>query len=126
MTTTLPEQLHRILAIRLDNIGDVVMTSPALRALKAAYPGAHLTLMASPAGSQVAPLLPWVDDLITWRSIWQELNPGAEFTAEREHELVALLQQGQFDAAFIFTSFSQSPHPPAFSCYLAGIFIRVG
>ncbi|WP_199320641.1 hypothetical protein [Leptolyngbya sp. FACHB-261] len=47
--------------MRLDNIGGVIMTSPALRALKAALPQAQITLMASPAGAQAAALLPWVD-----------------------------------------------------------------
>ena len=126
MTVSLPEQIRRILTIRLDNIGDVVMTGPALRALKQAYPGSHLTLMASPAGSQVAPLLPWVDDVITWRAVWQDIATNVAVVPEKEYELVALLEQKQFDAAFIFTSFSQSPHPPAFSCYLARIPIRVG
>jgi ADP-heptose:LPS heptosyltransferase len=30
----------------------------------------------------------------------------------------------RFDAAFIFTSFSQTPFPPAYACYLAGIPVR--
>jgi lipopolysaccharide heptosyltransferase II len=117
---------HRILAIRLDNIGDVVMTGPALRALKQIYPQARLTLMASPAGSQAAPLLPWVDDVITWRASWQDISKDAAVDIEKETELVRLLKSGSFDAAFIFTSFSQSPYPPAYACALAGIPVRVG
>ena len=39
---------RRILVMRLDNIGDVVMTSPVLRALKENLPGSSITLMASP------------------------------------------------------------------------------
>ena len=34
----------RVLAVRLDALGDVVMTGPALPALKAARPGRRLTL----------------------------------------------------------------------------------
>ena len=45
-------QVQRILAMRLDNIGDVVMLGPALRAIREGAPQAQLTLMASPAGSQ--------------------------------------------------------------------------
>jgi ADP-heptose:LPS heptosyltransferase len=118
--------IKRILAIRLDNIGDIVMLSPALRALRSAYPVAHITLMASPAGSQVAPLLPWVDDVIVWRAVWQEIGKDLPVEPEKEYALVALLEKHQFDAAFIFTSFSQSPYPPAYASYLAGIPIRVG
>jgi lipopolysaccharide heptosyltransferase II len=118
--------LERILAIRLDNIGDIIMLSPALRALRRAYPAAHITLMASPAGTQVVPLLPWVDDVITWRAVWQNIAKDVPAEPEKEHALVAELEKHQFDAAFIFTSFSQSPYPPAYACYLAQIPQRIG
>jgi lipopolysaccharide heptosyltransferase II len=119
-------QLRRILAIRLDNIGDVIMLGPALRALHQAYPRADITLMASPAGSQVAPLLPWVNDVITWRASWQDIVKDAPVDIEKEQELVRLLRERSFDAAFIFTSFSQSPYPPAYACTLAEIPQRIG
>src|SRR5512146_2310866 len=126
MPTSLPDSLQRILAIRLDNIGDVVMTGPALRALRQAYPSARITLMASPAGSQVIPLLPWVDDGITWRAVWQDIGQNVPVEPEKEYQRVELLKERDVEAAFIFTSFSQSPYPPAYACYLAGIPIRAG
>ncbi|MGZ3585578.1 MAG: glycosyltransferase family 9 protein [Ktedonobacterales bacterium] len=61
---------RNILAVRMDNIGDVVMLGPALRAVKETSPNARITLLASPAGATAAPLLPWVDDVIVWRAIW--------------------------------------------------------
>ena len=122
----LTQALHRILAIRLDNIGDVVMTSPALRALRENYPRAEITLMASKAGSQVGDLLPWVDDVIRWRAVWQEIGRDIPVDVTKEKQLFQLLREHSFDAAFIFTSFSQSPYPPAYACYMAGIPVRVG
>ncbi|WP_016866122.1 MULTISPECIES: glycosyltransferase family 9 protein [Fischerella] len=117
--------MHNILVMRLDNIGDVIMTSPALRAIKENLPNCRLTLMASPGGAQAAALLPWVDEVLPWRVLWQDLGK-LDFNPEREWELVKILQAGEFDAAIIFTSFSQSPHPAAFVCYLAGIPSRWG
>lgn len=116
----------RILAVRLDNIGDVIMLGPALRSLKACLPEAHITLMASPAGCQVAPFLPWVDDTLEWRPIWQDVSGSLPLDPQRELDLIHRLRQGNFDAAVIFTSFSQSPFPPAYACYLAGIPVRIG
>lgn len=118
-------EARNILAVRLDNIGDVVMLGPALRAVKESSPQARLTLLASPAGSTAAPLLPWIDDVITWRSVWQDLG-GLPFDPGRELALIAELRERAFDAALIFSSFSQSPHPPGYVCYLAGIPLRAG
>ena len=115
-----------ILAVRLDNIGDVVMLGPALRAVKETSPQARLTLLASPAGSTAVPLLPWVDDVITWRPVWQDVGGRMPFHPARERELINMLAERQFDAALIFTSFSQTPHTPGYVCYLAGIPLRAG
>src|SRR2546430_14827516 len=65
---------RNILAIRLDNIGDVIMLGPALRAVKETSLDARLTLLASPAGATAAPLLPWIDDVIVCRAIWQDIG----------------------------------------------------
>ncbi len=117
--------VRNLLAMRLDNIGDVVMLGPALRAIKETLPRVHLTLMASPAGLQASPLLPWLDDIFTWRVLWQDLGRLA-FDPAREWALIDELRERRFDAAVIFTSFSQSPHAPAFACCLAGIPLRLG
>jgi ADP-heptose:LPS heptosyltransferase len=117
---------RNILMVRLDNIGDVVMLGPALRAIKHASPEARITLLGSPAGIQAAPLLQWIDDTIEWRPVWQDVGGRMSFDPDRERELIGLLQSREFDAAMIFTSFSQTPHVPAYVCYLAGIPLRAG
>ena len=111
--------------MRLDNIGDVLMTSPALRAIKTALPALRLTLMASPGGSQAATLLPWIDDVLICRALWQDLGK-LPFDPDREMAFIQTLRDRQFDAAIIFTSFSQTPHPAGLMCYLAGIPLRLG
>lgn len=117
---------QRILVIRLDNIGDLMMLSPALRALREAYPNAEITLMTSPAGGQVTPLFPWIDEAMVWQAVWQDVSGKTPFNPAREAALIEQLREQQFDTALIFTSFSQSPFPPAYVCYLAGIPTRVG
>lgn len=49
-----PSAIRRILAVRLDRLGDLVLTLPALDDLAAAYPNAHRVVMVPPAH---APLL---------------------------------------------------------------------
>ncbi|MFN8663367.1 MAG: glycosyltransferase family 9 protein [Thermomicrobiales bacterium] len=116
---------RNLLVVRMDNAGDIVMLGPALRAVKATSPEARITLLASPAGSKAAVLLPWVDEVITWRAVWQDLG-HLPFDPPRERDLIDVLAERAFDAALIFTSFSQTPHVPGYVCYLAGIPLRAG
>ena len=118
--------VRHLLAVRLDNIGDLVMLGPALRTLRRRLPDASLTLMATPGASETAQLLPWVDDVVVHRPVWQDLSGALPLDPERERRLVETLRERRFDAAVIFTSFTQSPWPPAYACYLAGIPLRVG
>ncbi|HEX5440962.1 MAG TPA: hypothetical protein VFW76_08765, partial [Ktedonobacterales bacterium] len=115
-----------ILAVRQDNIGDVIMLGPALRAIKESAPAARVTLLASRAGGAAAALLPWVDDALVWRPIWQDVGNRLPFDPLRELKQIAELAARRFDAALIFTSFSQTPHVPGYVCYLAGIPLRAG
>lgn len=120
---------RNILAVRLDNTGDVIMLGPALRAIKETSPQARLTLLASPAGSAAAALFPWIDATLVWRAVWQDAGKGDRrmpFDPGREQELIRYLAEFHFDAALIFTSFSQTPHVPGYACYLAGIPLRAG
>jgi len=114
------------LIVRLDNVGDVVLLTPALRCLRTAYPNAQLTLLTSTPAGQLAPLLPGVDRVWTRRAVWQEVSQRGPDDASSEQAFIDALRAGSFDAAFLFTSFSQSPYAPAYACYLAGIPTRVG
>ena len=119
------QSVRRILAVRLDNVGDIIMLEPALRSLRAALPAAAITLLATPAGSQAAPLLSCVDDVLVQSVSWQDISGKWPQDPASEYALVQMLRERGFDAAVIFTSFSQSPYPPAYVCYLAGIPIRL-
>ena len=109
---------RRVLAVRLDNAGDVLLTGPALRALAAGSD--ELVLLAGPHGAEAGRLLPGVDDVMVWRCPWLDGQPPpvdpADVTA-----LVQGLRRRAFDAATVFTSFHQSPLPTALVLRMAGI-----
>jgi lipopolysaccharide heptosyltransferase II len=114
---------RNILAIRLDNLGDVLMTTPALRALKGAGRSRHVTLLASQSGSAAARFVPEVDEVIRvdapWmKSVWQSSSIGAL-------RCLSTLTERRFDAAVIFTVYSQSALPAATFAWLAGIPLRL-
>ncbi|HZQ06303.1 MAG TPA: lipopolysaccharide heptosyltransferase II [Anaerolineae bacterium] len=115
---------ENILCVRLDTIGDVLMTTPAIRALKESLPGRRITLLTSTIGAQVAALVPEIDEVIAYDSPW--MNATAPRTSpEPDLAMIELLRERQFEGAVIFTVFSQNPLPSAILCYLAGIPLRL-
>lgn len=57
----------RIVALQMKRIGDLLLTTPALAALRARQPEARIILCGSPVASVLAPALPMVDGVIGWR-----------------------------------------------------------
>lgn len=108
-----------VLCVRPDNLGDVLMTSPALRALKDCVPGRKITLLTSRAGQSIAKFIPEVDACIAFDVPWYK-HESPESVPEL-FEVVEEVRARQFDAAVIFTVFSQNPLPTAMLCYMAGI-----
>jgi lipopolysaccharide heptosyltransferase II len=115
--------VKRILCIRLDNLGDVLMTTPALHALRTAQPGRHLTLLASRAGKAAAPFIDAIDDVIEYDAPW--VKQDAPIDALVDLAMRARLNAAHFDAAVIFSVYSQNPLPAAMLCHLAGIALRL-
>ncbi|MBX6342740.1 MAG: glycosyltransferase family 9 protein, partial [Thermomicrobiaceae bacterium] len=116
--------VERVLAVRLDNLGDVLVTTPAIHAIRESLPRAEITLLASPVGAQAGRLNPDVDDVIVYQAPW--MDPWHELPQDsaREQRMIALLRERRFDGAIIFTSFRQSPLPAAYLCYLADVPLR--
>ena len=52
------------------------MTTPALRALKGSRPGRRITLLTSPSGAAVAPMIPEVDDCWAYDAPWMKATAG--------------------------------------------------
>jgi lipopolysaccharide heptosyltransferase II len=113
-----------ILCIRLDSIGDVIMTVPALRCLKQAVTDRRITLMTSAAGATVAPLIPEIDDVIVYDAPWLKATQPRSSSIP-EFTMIEQLRQAEFDAAVIFTVYSQNPLPSAFLAYMADIPLRL-
>jgi lipopolysaccharide heptosyltransferase II len=118
------ESARRILCVRLDTIGDVLMTTPAIRALKDARPDRTITLLTSTRASEIAPLIPEVDEVIAYDPPWMKAKDRKDGPLP-DLLVVERLTCEQFDAAVIFTVFSQNPLPAALICHLAGIPLRL-
>jgi lipopolysaccharide heptosyltransferase II len=105
-------------------LGDVVMTEPALRAVKQAAPRRRVTLLTSRSGAEAVSLLGGVDEVLTYDAPWMKSTAPRE-NAYDDENFIAELRRMRFDAAVIFTVYSQNPLPAAMLCYLAGIPLRM-
>jgi lipopolysaccharide heptosyltransferase II len=80
--------------------------------------------LTSPAGAEVAGLIPEIDDTLAYEAPWVKSTPP-RLTSDVEQTLIRRLRAGRFDAAVIFTTFSQSALPAALLTFLAGIPLRL-
>lgn len=99
-------------------MGDVIMSAPAIRALKDSF-HARITLLTSRMGSVIAPHLQEIDEVIAVDLPWVKMNSHpsvGEFFVLAER-----LKSMKFDLAVIFTVYSQSALPAAMLAFLAGI-----
>ncbi len=97
-------QVKTVLAVRLDAIGDLLLTEPALGALRSRFPNARLDLIASPASVAVLEGNPAIDRLIPYWAPWHEAWRGAKIDwrteATRLWRLTASLRRERYDAGF--------------------------
>jgi lipopolysaccharide heptosyltransferase II len=109
-----------LLCIRLDSLGDVLMTSPAIRALRQSRPRRRVTLLTSPTGAAAGRLLADVDEVLVYEAPWVKATPPRAGAAP-DRDLVERLRARRFDGAVVFTVYSQSPLPAATLAYLAEV-----
>lgn len=92
---------ERILLVQLADIGDLILTTPALAALRAARPADHLTLLTT---AHAAPVLPpdLVNDVITLDR--QQFNSSLAFL--KPANLRRILGLGRYDTVVFFHHFT--------------------
>lgn len=118
------QSARNILCVRLDTLGDVLMTTPALRGIKESLPASRVTLLTSPRGAEPARYIPEIDDMIIYESPWMKASPVRPDSCY-DRAMINQVRAGGFDAAVIFTVFSQNSQPAALFTYLADIPLRL-
>lgn len=118
-------QPERILLVRPDHIGDMLITTPAISLLRAALPNAHLTMLAGPWSKVVLDGNPDLDEIITceFPGFTRGEKQGGLLGPYRYALQVAAQLRGNYDAALIL----RDDHWwGALLCALAGIPFRAG
>lgn len=111
-----PDASPRILIVRTDRIGDLVLSTPAIRAVRAAHPRAYLAALVQPSTRALVEGHPALDDTLVldkhgdhrgWSGFWR---------------LVRMLRARRFDQALIL----HTTNRVVLATWLAGIPVRVG
>ncbi|HMK42831.1 MAG TPA: lipopolysaccharide heptosyltransferase II [Dissulfurispiraceae bacterium] len=105
---------RKILIRGVNWIGDAVMTLPAIRAVRRAYPKAYIAVLAKPSVAPVYEHLPGIDEVILQydyhEGLWGRIKMAMEL--RKKHFSTAILLQNAFGAAL--------------TAFLAGIPERIG
>jgi len=103
-----------ILIIRPDNMGDIIMMTPALKALKKNL-DCKVTMLTSKAGSLITAYIEDIDETIIVDLPWvKTVMPASKDDCL---QLIDKLKRYQFDAAIISTVYSQNPLPAAMMAF---------
>jgi lipopolysaccharide heptosyltransferase II len=116
-------QAKNILCIRLDAMGDLLMTTPAMKSLKEAVPGRKVSLLTSIQGAHIASSIDFFDKVISYQAPWLKAS-GEKSDPTSDFEVIQSLKKEGFDGVVIFTVYSQNPLPSAMLCYLSEIPLR--
>jgi lipopolysaccharide heptosyltransferase II len=106
----------KILLVRLREIGDVVFTTPAVRAIRRRFPEAHITYVVEPAASAIVEHNPNIDELIV------APRPGGVGRLRSELALIRRLRAAAYDIAIDFHSGPRA----SILTWLSGAPVRVG
>lgn len=105
--------IQRILIVRTDRLGDVILTLPMLPYLRERYPSAHIAMLLSTYTGKIVSGNPFVDELIWYDDAGVDIPIGV---------MRRTLSAGKFDAVIVV-------HPTLRLAWLmasAGIPIRIG
>jgi heptosyltransferase-2 len=114
MSESSPE---RILVVQPNWVGDAVMATPTLRALRERFPQAHISYLLRRYVKPIYTGMPWADQLITYRTGRTRAKAGKGL-----FDLAARLRSGRFDMAVVLPNSFKS----ALVCRMAGIDRIVG
>src|SRR3989338_8231833 len=106
----------RILVIRLDRLGDVILSTPVLQALRRKFPHAFLAMMVRPPCREAVEGHPDVNEVIVYEKEGRHRSILETIRFARE------LRRSRFDTALVLHPSNRSHWIP----WLAGIPIRIG
>ena len=96
-----PGSVRKILFVRLDRIGDVVLSTPAFRALKKHFPGAELTVLLRSSTRGLVEQNPYVDRILTVDNARESIRVIRELRSDRFDLLIDPYDDWPLESALI-------------------------
>lgn len=95
----------RILLVQLADIGDLVLTTPAIHALREAHPQAHLTLLTTSHSAPLVENTDLINEIITFDR--KQFNSStAFFRPGNLRQVLGLRENGRYDVVVFFHHFT--------------------
>ena len=93
-----PEKVKKILIFRLDGLGDVVLSTAALREIRNGFPQAEITLVVGPWAAGIADCIPFYNRLIVYDCFLFSVFRGNRKPRFREElKFIRALRQAKYD-----------------------------
>jgi lipopolysaccharide heptosyltransferase II len=115
-STEYKKDYKRILIVRTDRVGDVLLSTPVIKALRENYPSAYIAMMVNPYAKEIIEGNPYLDEVIVYD------KEGKHKSWPRSMKFAMRLKKKRFDLAIIL-------HPTNrvhLVTFFAGIPYRIG
>ncbi len=109
-------KFDNILIVRTDRIGDVILTTPAIKALRKAYPMSRISILVAAPTQDLVRGNPYLDEILLDERTDQHKGLIGFLQLARD------IRRRHFDAAFIF----HTKRRYNLACFLAGVPVRIG
>lgn len=93
-------QIERILILKLDHAGDVLLATPAIKSIRNGFPQAHITLVVGPWSKGIVEGEKYINEVICYRAYWRDRNPGRHFNIRDSLKFIRVLRRGKYDLFF--------------------------
>jgi len=114
-----------ILLVRLDHIGDVLMTSPAFSLLRERFPQTKIILLTNAAGKQLFSDDPRINEILVFNWAWRQQKISDRFSFSKTKELLSLILRLRRERIDVIIDFRGDIRFIILFGLLAGIRIRI-
>jgi len=112
-----PAKIKKIIVYRLDGIGDLALSLPALANLRAGFPDAHITLVTGPWAADLARIIKYYDELIIYDSyLFGMFRKNSQFSLKNEIAFFRKTRSEKYDLGIDLRGDILSIIPLALSC----------